>query len=312
MDALDAHSETKISDLPPELVDNIFHYACILSTSFCVALCQISTWTRRLALPYLYSTVVLKDMAAQEAFSRNLLPRTVPIHPPQPDFHPTKYVRSLWTEAVSSRVLSIFAPCDGISNLALHVDNFLWLIHASSTAALRVSKLSTRSITRKNDLYLLILDAQAKNWSQKSFVNNNASLTSPIFEKITHLRVGSIGSYSTHLDLAHFTRLSHIAVPYHRPQEQNLSDLLRVFDFPSTIFLVVVLMTDLLSTAQYQEAVDWVIQTRVTNSGIYTLTSRQPDLQAEWEAEVRRGLSIWDKAEIFTQTLTSRPLISST
>ncbi|KAF8905773.1 hypothetical protein CPB84DRAFT_564819 [Gymnopilus junonius] len=298
-----SQAKTSILDLPTELVVDIFHYACCLSTSFSSALCQLSTWTRKIALPYLFLTVIIKKLGNKQGFTKVL--NQGPSHPSTPDFKPKDYVESLWLEAVSNRTLSIFRACDNLVNLALPVDNLMWLVYSSSPAMHTLSPLSPRAITRKKDLHLLILNAKKPNWSLREAVNNDPTLTSPFFAKVTHLRIGLVGPYITHLELAHFTRLTHIAIPYHQPEYQNLSDLLRVFDFPSTICLVVVLLTDMLYDTQYQEAVDWVKRTRVTNPKVYVVTSRQPDLQSEWEEEARHGLSIWDKAERFTHVLLS-------
>ncbi|KAF8959446.1 hypothetical protein BDZ97DRAFT_1395061 [Flammula alnicola] len=292
--------------LPLELVDHILQYACILSTSFCLALSQLSKWTRQLALPYLYSTIIIKKLRTATVLPHIL--QTTPYHSPIPAFLPKVHVRSLWIEAVSNRTLEFFRYCDNASNIALNNDNFLWLVQASSSAQNRMpflsGQLSGQSILRKPDLHLLMLDAKRPDWSLAPLADSDPS---PLFNKITHLRIGRIGPYTSHLDLAHFKRLSHIAIPYHFPQQQPLSELLRVFDFPSTIFLVVVLVKDALSELEYRNALEWIIETRTANPKVYAIASEDQDLQKEWEEEARRGLDIWSKAEMFTQTLTSQP-----
>ncbi|PPQ72053.1 hypothetical protein CVT26_006736 [Gymnopilus dilepis] len=289
--------------LPTELVIDIFVHGCELSTEISLALSQVSTWARKIALPYVYQTVVIKNHATKQAFAKTLNQRS--IQAPHPDFRPKDYVQSLWLEAVSNRTLTIFSSCDNLVNLALPADNMMWLVYSSSPASSAnvMSMLPPRTITRKKDLHVLILNAKNPKWSLRNNVSNNPAHTSPFFAKVTHLRIGLVGPYNTHLDLAHFTRLTHIAVPYHQPEDQNLSDLLRVFDFPATVFLVVVLLRDMLSDTQYQKAIDWVRQTRVTNPKVYVVTSRHSDLQSEWEEEARRGFSIWDKAEITSRML---------
>ncbi|KAF8164746.1 hypothetical protein B0H34DRAFT_209582 [Crassisporium funariophilum] len=292
-----------ISDLPPELIHHIFIYGSIISTSFCLTLCRLSAWTRKLALPYLYSTAVLRTFNSSHAFTSDI--QNIPLLPPPQMFYPHCYVRSLWITAVSNRVLDIFKLCDNLTNLALDVDNFLWLVHGSSKARTRLNVLPNSVIHRKGDIHLLIIAAKARDWHQAHYVPTDPALTSPIFKKISHLRIGTIGSYCTHLDLAHLTRLSHIAIPYHQPEEQDLSQLLRLFEIPSMCFIVVVPLTDLLSSTQFTDALNWVATTRVHNSKVYVLPSRQDVLQLEWEQEARYGQSIWDKAEIFTKHLNS-------
>ena len=285
--------------LPAELVHEVFHYGCILSTSFSLALCQLSTWTRKLALPYLFNTVVIRKLGASESFYRSLAEIDL-IRPPTVDFDPSNHVQNLWIKAVYNRILRLFSMCDNLVHLALPAVNLFWLVHASSVGQPRISTLSSRSITRKKDLRLFVIDAMEPEWSLSHLVTDDPGLNSPLFSKIIHLRIGRMGSYATHLDLAHFTCLTHIAVSYHQPEIQNLQDLLPIFEFPSTMFLVVVLMRDALTDLQYEDAITWVGNIRRTNSKIYVVPGLQSNMQAEWEAEVRCGLSLWDKAESFT------------
>ncbi|CAA7269166.1 unnamed protein product [Cyclocybe aegerita] len=148
----------------------------------------------------------------------------------------------------------------------------------------RTSFLAASSIRRKPDMKLLILKADSPSWSSAR-VAPDESKASPFFDKITHLRLGLVGHYSTHLDIAHFKRLTHVAIPYQGPQGGQLNDTLRIFDLPATMFLVIVLLTDLLTVNHYQEALVWLAKTRITNSKVYAIPSRTDRLQREWEEE---------------------------
>lgn len=294
-----------LSQLPMELITYILCDACLLSTSFCTALSDLSKWTRTLALPFLYRTIVIKKQGPSAAFSQ--LVSEIPIYSPQPHFKPKDHVKNLWVSAVSNRVLAIFEVCDNVVNLALHAENFLWLVHASTSnpsSDFSTSVLRPRSITRKSDLDVLIISAKKPNWSLINFVPSGNLPSSPVFAKITHLRIGSIGSYSSYLELAHFKRLTHIAVPYHRPGIHHLQQLLRVFDFPATVFLVVVFMTDEITDENYEAGLRWIAHVRSTNPKVYAVPAQLCNLQQEWEDEVRGGLSIWNRAENFTEALT--------
>ncbi|PPQ84614.1 hypothetical protein CVT25_015711 [Psilocybe cyanescens] len=285
-------------DFPPELINEIFHYGCILSTSFSLALCQISSWTRRLALPYLYSTAVIKKHANTRSLSLALTPKFTPICPPSPHFAPKDSVESLWVEAVSNTIVTIFRSCPNIRNIALPPDNVLWLAYASSQGNQSYTFLPINPSDKPN-LHLLLTEAYDESILTQ-FPYANIALNNPFFDRITHLRIGKLGRYSALVDIAQYENLTHIAIPYHLPQKQSLSDLPELFTFPSVMLLVVVILTDLLSAAKCEEAIAWVRNIRVSNPKVYAVTSQYHNLQAEWEEEVRRGVSIWDKAERFT------------
>jgi hypothetical protein len=106
-------------------------------------------------------------------------------------------VRSLWVEAVSDCVVCIFEECDNLIHLALHADNLLWLAYSSLSPDGSLNSLSHNSITRKQDLDLVIV--KGKDRSLSSFVQDDPTLTTPLFQKITRFRVTRIGSYGEEL-----------------------------------------------------------------------------------------------------------------
>ncbi|KJA18183.1 hypothetical protein HYPSUDRAFT_45501 [Hypholoma sublateritium FD-334 SS-4] len=299
MDAANSSQDDFSAILPPEIVDHIFRYACILSTSFCLALCESSSWTRKLAIPYLYSTIVVTKLRKAMTLSAALGLQLV--NSPIPNFVPKAHVRSIWIEPVSNMTLHIFRTCDVLLNLAITEDNLNWIIHSSSPATARLSILQERTITRKQDLHLLLIDAKRRYWSQAMLASS--ANPSPFFTKVTHLRLGKMGSYSTHLNIAHFTRLSHIAVPFHRPQDQCLDDLLELFDLPSVMVVVVVILIDLLSEEDLDESLRWIVEHRAVKRSAYCVLSRSQDLRKEWEEEARNGMNIWDRAVRCTESL---------
>ncbi|KII89728.1 hypothetical protein PLICRDRAFT_39884 [Plicaturopsis crispa FD-325 SS-3] len=59
-------------DLPDELVLSVFNFAAASSLQTCLALTLVASWTRVLAIPHLFSTVVLTNHNAFLAFSNAL------------------------------------------------------------------------------------------------------------------------------------------------------------------------------------------------------------------------------------------------
>lgn len=98
------HRQTliRLADFPHELVCEVFHHAARLSTDFCLALCHLSSWTRGLALPHLYSTVILKIRKANDSFLKCIM--NTPLSIIRPSLEPLKAaVRGLWVEARFAR-----------------------------------------------------------------------------------------------------------------------------------------------------------------------------------------------------------------
>jgi hypothetical protein len=294
--------QTTYQDLPPELVDHIFRYGCILSTSFCFALSRTSSWTRKLALPYIYSTMIFKTAATARLISENVVE-----HPDLlPWFLPRNHIRNICTRSVCKHLVDIFHSCNHLSRLAVEERAFHMIANYSSISFSETdSYIPEQAFLCKSDIHLLIFDVMD---GYSTFVlPMPGTPISPFNGKITHLRFGQIGSYSEQVGiLVHFNRLSHIAIPYHCPEEQHLSDLLRVFDPSSSkISLVVVLLTDKLSEEEHLDALRWVVDMRKTNYRVSAVLSKLKDLQMEWEEEARHGVSIWDKADLFTRSLPS-------
>ncbi|KII89793.1 hypothetical protein PLICRDRAFT_566489 [Plicaturopsis crispa FD-325 SS-3] len=59
-------------DLPDELVLSVFNLAAASSRQTCLSLTLVASWTRTLALPHLFSTVVLTSHTASRTFARAL------------------------------------------------------------------------------------------------------------------------------------------------------------------------------------------------------------------------------------------------
>jgi hypothetical protein len=279
-------------ELPPELVHVIFHHAARWSTEFCLTLCRVSSWTRRLALPHLYSTVILKNHGSSSHYIKRL--SKPPLTPPQYDFHPKTVLRSLWNEPVSDRIVSIFEQCDDLVHMALHPDNLFWLFHASSSSA-SYRRLSHDAITRKQDLHIVIVaGTRLVLRSLTRFIDQDPSLITPLFSQITHLRLARIDEYETDLLISQFTRLTHLAVPFWL-SSHNPSMLDRTLNHQSLEVLVVVIYVDLVGVEDHLRVESW-FRERKAGKRVFIVDSTFDGLQKEWEEEVRGGKDLWSVA----------------
>jgi hypothetical protein len=286
------------SILPTEVVILIFHEACSISPTFCRSLSQTSIWTRRLALPHLWSTLLITKL--NTAYSIPNILRQPVAALSDPPFIPASHVRSLWIDPVSKKTIDIFTICAKISHIALQEDNFYWLIHSSSAGS-PYSSVASAVIAAKPDLQLFILNARKPNWHLKQFVPMPPEFPSPLFSKIRRLWIGKIGAYGpVQLNLEHFTRLTHVAVPYHNPAIQRLPSILHLLEYPGIVCLVVVLLTDLLTEEQCDEGLRWVVETRKLQPKLLALPLRHDMLRVHWEEGLSPGQSVWEKATAFT------------
>ncbi|KAF8994583.1 hypothetical protein BDQ17DRAFT_1366715 [Cyathus striatus] len=287
-------------ELPVELIYHVFHFGALESTSFCVTLSLTCSWTRHFVLPYLYRTLIITTLGSNRALLNTL--KTPLVRSPTPDYNTKAFPSNLWISAVSNSLLGLFRKCYNLSNLALHVDNFLWLVHSSSPQLTRFTYLPRASIEEKPDFHILIFMIQKADWSLSRFVSTDSNKMSPMFSKVTHLRLaGAIQSYATYLDIDHFTRLSHLAIPFINPQLQHFSDLdslllQRKFDCS-----VLTVYDDEIKQEERGPVRDWIWSRRKQGDNVCMWLSPSTDaLQAEWEDEVRNGMSVWKKAEAYT------------
>lgn len=289
------------SNLPTEIVISILHEACRISPNFCLSLSQTSIWTRRLAMPHLYFTIIITKLPTAYSILKILEQPVVALS--DSSFIPAPHVRSLWIGPASKKTVDIFIACKSLTHVALQEDNFYWLIH-SSTQGVAGSETTIDTISSKPDLELFILNARKPFWHASQLAFLPPAPSSPFFAKIRRLWLGKTGAYdSGGLYLQHFTRLTHVAVPYLNPSIQRLPSILRLMEHPGIVCIVVVLLTDLLKEASYDEGLNWVIETRKLHPKLLVLPLRHESLRTHWEEALCPGQSVWEKAAVFTNLL---------
>ncbi|KAF5309235.1 hypothetical protein D9619_012716 [Psilocybe cf. subviscida] len=293
--------DSKFSILPTEIVILICDEACRISPTFCLSLSQTSTWTRRLAMPHLYSTVIITKLRTAYSIPSILQPPAAVLS--DPSLAPASHVRNLWIGPVSKKTVDIFTLCENVSHLAVPEDNFYWLIHSSSQGN-PDSGVTSAIIASKPDIELFILNTRKPIWHVRQLVPVPPELPSPLFGKIRRLWIGKTGGYdSGGLHFPHFTRLTHIAVPYHNPSIQRLPSILHLLEHPSIVCLVLILLTDLLEEEAYDDGLRWVVETRKLQPKLLALPFRHESLRTHWEEGLCPGQSVWEKAVIFTNFL---------
>ncbi|KAJ3537262.1 hypothetical protein NMY22_g5664 [Coprinellus aureogranulatus] len=298
----DVDPQGVLSEFPKELVYHILDEGVRMSTGFAYTMCLVAQWARAMALPHLYSCAVLKTISKSNKFSECLKDSFL-INGGSDIFDPKDHLRGIWVEPASSRVVDIFRLGDKLSNLALSVDNFEWLINGSVRLPVQRRMIPPRCFNVKPPIRLLLFNEahHDSRWTFAPGILDSETDKSPLFKKITHIQLSEpLCRENMGLNLRHYTGLSHLAVPY-RPGDLETSVDTFVQDFlsnSSVETLVLVVYADVLSEAEQDEALKEIKQFGKDRPGNiqYAVCKRQ-HLQRDWEYEQRGGASIWDRAQ---------------
>ena len=290
--------------LPAELINIIFALAAESSRHTCLDLCLVASWARQIALPYLFRTLVAKDHGAK--FNKYLAnPPYIPINT---NINPASLVKHVWIPLEydgTDSVLDVFKNCHNLVHIALTIHCFYNLIRATSpylVADMTKTTISGPALDRDRDLHFTMLSAGSFNWTFPQYWQPGAVLRSPLYDQITHIRVETLDSYyiSPSHGMAHFSRLSHLSVPYYH-STQHVANQLDVFlELQSLEMFVVAGVRKPLQQAHWKRLQEWVWAERRTDKRVFFLEVPAMDIQAEWEAEMRGGKSLWDRAFRYT------------
>ncbi|KAJ3561257.1 hypothetical protein NP233_g10304 [Leucocoprinus birnbaumii] len=286
-------------DLPTEVVEHVFHCGCSTFSELCLTLCLVSSWTRRLALPHLYSIVKLETQASLVAFHRAIAQGMTSVHSesdtrfPPPRLH----VRSLWIVPISNVVVDIFNACKNLERLSVHEENLMWLIRpplGPNASALPAVTPSLPSSNKKLRLWIV------KGRTHRFYPLDSISMTlpSPFLDKITHLVLDGSTGYNILKNMKLCNRLTHLAVSYDGSPSQNLESLavaLRVAPKRDVINCVLILLVDVLTPSKRMETMKWVNEVNLKRK-IKVLPLRSGGLETAWEEEMN-GADLWEKAD---------------
>jgi hypothetical protein len=120
-----------------------------------------------------------------------------------------------------------------------------------------------------------------------------------LFQHITHLQLNEQPMPGWHLN--YLNNLTHFAVPYTYAGYGLLNDLERKMLYLEVT--VVILWTDVVELLLVDEVKVWLKGLRMENKSVYAVESVSTRVQEEWEDAGRGGLSIWNRAAIYTESL---------
>jgi hypothetical protein len=316
----DGASPPIFSRLPNELIHRILNLslASDLSGKTILSLCLVASWTRKLALPYLFSTIIIIDDVTPLVMHGDGL---------QWNLHPVEgkqMVQNLWCTSGKNSVSVIMAfmrLCPGMTNISVNGDNFCTILFKMinrhdddddfdddflqgqsrevvfsgiSCAPREIHFHPNSNRSRFNHLMMRARQSRFRDWD--SFAMNFLRRVTALFLPPVDYR---------HLD--RFTKtlpcLTHLAVPYTSINFNQLSDLRPALHMPSLQMLVLAIATDKYTTYALCFAEDWVRMAREQSSKAYLLPY-ETDINAvrtQWKTDARGGGSIWDRAMQYTE-----------
>jgi hypothetical protein len=110
-------------------------------------------------------------------------------------------------------------------------------------------------MARNQDIHLTVLDAQSFNWL-RGYYEPDANRRSPIFDRVTHIRLTAINSYRTPM-----SRLSHFSVPHCLGGHKNAKSLRHFLDLKSLKMLVIAVSKDVIEKWHWKRLQKWVCKT---------------------------------------------------
>ncbi|KIM74643.1 hypothetical protein PILCRDRAFT_828065, partial [Piloderma croceum F 1598] len=289
--------------LPVELVNIIFVLAAQSSRHACLDLCLVASWARQIALPHLFCTLVAKDHGVK--FQKYLAdPPYVPINT---RINAASLVKNVWMPleghpATTDSVLDVFENCHNLMHMALSIHCFFKLIRATSPPPLEPVERTVSGPAPEcdRDIHLTMLCATSFRWAFPEYWRPNFLHRSPLYDRITHIRVETLSSYRTRYDLRHFSRLSHLSVPYYNSIQHIAEQLDDFLELRSLEMFVVAGVRKPFQEAHWRRLEKWVLAQRREDKRVFFVEVPAMDIQVEWEREMRGGESIWERAIHYT------------
>ena len=269
--------------LPPEFVHHILNLAAAASRYSVLALCLVASWVRRIALPHLFHTSVIKDLKSYKQFE------DIMRLPSDFDFCAASAVHNFWMDPRHFEIGDLMSVCTNYNN-PTHIAACLcelswmgfvrwhWITFAHGSG---------------RDLKLTVLAPMP---------SSSGPATVLFFRRVTHICL-DIDAYARPCNLERFSRLSHLAVPYVGDGDPSyptggLQPFLKLQS--SKMLVVVVIKADLVDAARENWA-NWVKEMRKMDSRVYFAEhDAKYTIRGEWQKEMRGGVSIWDRAIQFT------------
>ncbi len=303
--------------LPSEIICQILELAAQSST--CLAICQVSSWARALATPYLFETVKLKSYARMEHFMRTLIPldphaRDIPSSSSMVsssinsitkkalgEREPANFVRHLWVRELSIHVFTLSRVCKNLTHIAMDQSTMVMFVSMSSMV---------HSPERYKDLHLFLFGREHLQYH----VLLHPPPPNATTLRITHVHFAEPVAYtdeSFNFISFPFPRLTHMAMPLHpsNSSEDDLAGLITLLlAAPKMEMLLLILYEDVIDEVVARRVIDTFRRYHPTNPGSFLLRTPRDDLESGWEREIYGAKNIWERGEEYTRALLAQDI----
>jgi hypothetical protein len=286
---LQTESQSILAKLPNELVIDILRLAAEASQETCLSLSLVSSWTRDLALPSPFATVVIKDDGRARRF----------IHYLSTHYDHAAFIRNLWLPSPGGWIhdlKAILRSCHRLVNLGVEGET-LW--HADHDAF-------DFSHFQAQGLRLLVHDEGFDVFREATFLLGNGVRPQLVFHWVTHiftydllfLEPDDIGSSFTI-----FPQLTHLAIAsFEAGHLQPLEYYHGALTSPTLTALVLVIESQSCPHIKaIRELYGALCERKAGHLEVYVAFGGSriiwQELRQGWLDEVEgRGFDIWEKA----------------
>lgn len=285
---------------PVELVDIIFTLAAKASRHTCLDLCLVSSSARQIALPYLFRTIVVTDDHGPK-FDKHLVDPEYKLI--KTNISAPSLVQNFWMSLDGNAypVWEVFQSCHNVIHMAVDISSFYRLVYSTSSVTItgEPRMVSGPALDHNRNLHLTLLEPSYFLDDAIELFHPDVSLRSPLYDRITHIRLETDADEGMLYQLGHFTRLSHLCISYNRSVHQIAQDLV---DFLTRGSLQMLVVACVRKPRQREKLQDWVREKRQTEKKVFFVEIPAKDIRARWEEEMRGGEtpSIWDRALNYT------------
>lgn len=209
-----------------------------------------------------------------------------------PDFVPSEHVQNLWLEDACNGVQKVMESCYNAEHVAMDQESFLHLMYVPLVRSYFAPEPSPPE--RSHPLQLVIIDSDSR-WNRASRQGRSQGLLST---GISHIRLASpMIRDNDALDIAPFPQLTHFAMPLSSCLVQDPDVVSRLLQNSTLQMLVCVIS----GANEGELARTWLRDSRRGCINAFLVESSGLGLREEWEAEVRGGKSVWERAIEYTR-----------
>ncbi|KAI0920883.1 hypothetical protein AcW1_004969 [Taiwanofungus camphoratus] len=205
-------------ELPIEIIMIILKDTASLSCQCASAVSLVSSWARKLALPYLFCAMIYRKrpIASMRVISGN---RPSLLYSSSRRAVPAqlgRYVRNLWTESIgiasSSSDIDILQACPGVENLALSSAS-LRAVYMAIQCQAGGRQMDQPKSMFPSSLRSITLTTHTFRYDWHFLVGVRVPSGNLLLHNITHLRILDM-QISAYIPHAHLPNLKYLALPY--------------------------------------------------------------------------------------------------